>query len=1048
MPDEKNDGKFINELKLSPEQESMTKTLSSESELHRILIHLSGEHDYNTTGREIVPYLVTLDVGRDKKKYQTLIDHDGVLKITRQKVKTDADGEPVLDADGNEIQKDVTTEYIAEFCGASHSRNQKQLFVEKSIKDKLDDILLCGIPKDTVYPKPSKWNAYFALVTTDTEPVSYMPNIVVVDDFKKNITDMVDAVHVSGKGDTKKYGVIENQKRDVEILPFDGAGLVTPECAQKWADELRCRCRKTGEKYLPSCFQFRCLPALKGEVFVFDIYGFAREYGVSKITDVYGKEWDLFENRIDAILTKSQFKFWNLYPDMKSWRDEFEKPVHGYRRTFNIASYADAPEDLKETTLLSYQPLQTVSFTDEEIERLVKESVDLYKKIKSNADEFLQYRGLLHISEDGTRQYTVNDFTPPYYEALLYKKELLGDKYIREKITEDIKRLRNELLSGKQRVHGHYEVLAPDIYGLSEWAFGLSVKGLLSEPYQIYSDYWLRKGVSKVDIIRNPHIAMEHRIGTVITSELMQKWYKYQKATIVTGMYDTLAYALGTADFDGDTVGSLENQQVIQAVKRERDTGHGSLIYKDEPDAEKQKDAKKKENPGVLISDVAALMQVNQLAFQNNIGDIINKVTNLWSMIEPETEDEETRELNELLRSYIKIGVIVGEETIDFAKTGEKAEFPAEIKTFLKNKKKGYWMRYLEKCQFTAQKETAALKKIEMYGGELDDYKKFSDYDCNMNKLCHCAEKEIAAIDSEWDGQQSGDFNFSTLLKGIPHVSRLLQDKLKELQKEYQTVSERCRQAEQYVQDKSDRKNIAFRYCFFYEKCRTELLYLVPDIENLLDMLLLIYYDDKFFKDKSKDILWNAFPKEMIARCKGENTGEIDYEKVVKKHIQNVKYEKKNTRTKALSIRYFDNDKDTSKRVVMITTGDRKTINKLISADSDVPVKRKDNVSKLRRIFAVLLFLYRKNNLKQLEFKDNAPGDLTNTAIAILAGVNVSYVPVAFEWLQKMGLLGVEVRKSDGNLKVKVLFDYYAGDSWIVTSDYNEAGTKIRDCYR
>ena len=77
------------------------------------------------------------------------------------------------------------------------------------------------------------------------------------------------------------------------------------------------------------------------------------------------------------IVTKSQFKFWNLYLDdagqfdFQKWKSVFEEEVHGYERTFNVAKYADAPEDLRNTSLLSYQPLQTVRFTPEEAEQNV-----------------------------------------------------------------------------------------------------------------------------------------------------------------------------------------------------------------------------------------------------------------------------------------------------------------------------------------------------------------------------------------------------------------------------------------------------------------------------------------------------------------------------------------------------------------------------------------------------------------------------------------------------------------------------------------------------
>lgn len=254
-----------------------------------------------------------MEIGKNVKRYDVLREHGGILKVTR--------GE-------------VTTEYVSEFCGASHSRTQKNLFVDRSIKDKLDDILQCGIPKNTDYPKPSKWNAYYALVTTNSQPVS-KPNIVVIDDFEKLVAETVDMVKVTGSGEQKEYQVLPPTEKEIPILPFDGAGLVTHECASRWAEELDCRSKRTGRRYIPSCFQFRCLPSLKGEAFTFDLKQFAREKDVSKIVDLGGREWDIFTDQIDMIVTKSQFKFWNLYLDdvglfdCQKWKSAFEEEVHG-----------------------------------------------------------------------------------------------------------------------------------------------------------------------------------------------------------------------------------------------------------------------------------------------------------------------------------------------------------------------------------------------------------------------------------------------------------------------------------------------------------------------------------------------------------------------------------------------------------------------------------------------------------------------------------------------------------------------------------------------
>ena len=98
----------------------------------------------------------------------------------------DEEGNKILDEDNHyKLETSGQSKYVSTFCGAGHSRTQKNLFVQKDIAEKLNDILLCGMPKSLVYDRPSKWNAYYAMVTTDSTPVTYMPNIVVIKDCKK-----------------------------------------------------------------------------------------------------------------------------------------------------------------------------------------------------------------------------------------------------------------------------------------------------------------------------------------------------------------------------------------------------------------------------------------------------------------------------------------------------------------------------------------------------------------------------------------------------------------------------------------------------------------------------------------------------------------------------------------------------------------------------------------------------------------------------------------------------------------------------------------------
>ena len=103
-----------------------------------------------------------MEVGKNVARYDKLIESNGELKVTNMKYVLDKDGKKILGKDNHYVTvgDGATKTYVSTFCGAGHSRTQKNLFVQTDVVDKLNDILLCGMPKDLIYDRPSKWNAY------------------------------------------------------------------------------------------------------------------------------------------------------------------------------------------------------------------------------------------------------------------------------------------------------------------------------------------------------------------------------------------------------------------------------------------------------------------------------------------------------------------------------------------------------------------------------------------------------------------------------------------------------------------------------------------------------------------------------------------------------------------------------------------------------------------------------------------------------------------------------------------------------------------------
>ena len=774
-----------------------------ESELVRMILAVAPDRCKKKGKVVFLQDLIELDVAHTSYYRDVLIPAKGLVLVnTITNTKED---------------RDVFHPYRRFICSAGHARARKAFFVAEDIWEKLLQIELCGIDPRSKFA-PSKTNAYQGLIASSSVPVS-MPHFVVVPDGSALVHGIYD--YVTKTLEPLEYAVKHDVEADVEINPFDGAGLVSVEMATQWAQELQ-------EEYLPGAFQFRCAPGVKGVVFVFDIRKYARECSNSKLVDCWGKTWDVFDDHIDIVLTKSQFKFQKKYTSLDEWRNAFEQELFGYKRTFNIAKISESADELDDKVRLAYQLLQTLSFTEKEIKLLTAPTITLTKKAFNSPDAFLRYRGAKEYDEDGNPDETWNR-VPSYFKALYYKEELFDDPFIYGKVKDSLETLRKSAYAGKLVVKGNYQLLAPDLYGLAQHAFGQEVTGLLGEN-EIYSKYWLGKSVSKVSMARNPHISREHNVMSVHATQEMDDWFRYQDSSIITGMHDTAVMRCNGGDFDGDTILTIDNPYIIRAIERE--TIRTIIATSSEKPEEHE------------IGDITALMEADYNSFCCDIGAAINPVTMLWSL-----EDRESKEIQDA----IKIRSVIGAEVIDSAKTGKKPEVPKSVSAKTEGIPRPHFLYYVDFLKHRQQ--------------SLDKYK--GNQECTMKLICEHMERELSDLKLY---HHNSKFDYTTLLldKNCPTTGPIysaLKNKVIELHHEFKKIAraaDKCRDPNSYQRV----------YDSFFARCTGELLSICHDVDKVLDYLLVLYYSDREISQRGmqdKSIIWNTFPDQMIERAKQTN---------------------------------------------------------------------------------------------------------------------------------------------------------------------------------
>src|SRR5690606_26568165 len=109
-------------------------------------------------------------------------------------------------------------------------------------------------------------------------------------------------------------------------------------------------------------FMFR-MPWMKGLLTPFDFKKFALQHGKTKIVDIYGKEYNIIDDNINIILTKSQFKMSKYYVSWDEYKENFKK--------YNCEASKLNIEDIGADANINYQMLQTLTtMTTEELSKI------------------------------------------------------------------------------------------------------------------------------------------------------------------------------------------------------------------------------------------------------------------------------------------------------------------------------------------------------------------------------------------------------------------------------------------------------------------------------------------------------------------------------------------------------------------------------------------------------------------------------------------------------------------------------------------------------
>lgn len=761
-------------------------------------------------------------------------------------------------------------------AGAGQLRRNTAIFVNTELYDDLEKIMMCGLDKKKIGKMNlAKFSAYYALYSSATNKVT-TPRICVIKDFKHILKDEKISWIFDNKDGEKD---IEVREMDIEINAFDGSGIVSPEFAEIWKEDLKL-------DYLPSSFILRSA-WVKGLTSIFDFKDFDEK--ISKkgyIIDAWGNKQ--YVKDIDVILTTSQFKMWKKYSSWEEYCGYHQKFGH----VFGIARVNKKFDNFY--TTMNYQYVQSNNFTDKSICYLADYTLNWIKKIMSG-DELYTSLFLLGVQDEDIDINKVENELGTYMaKAVMYNKDILNDDYIRIKINQFIQKKIDQLKIGKCLIEGSYEFAIPDLYAMAEHAFGMSPKGLLGRK-QCWSNRWVEKGSKQVAIMRSPLVApAENQLTNIYSDDECEYWFRYLKSGIVVNAWDTTMNRCSDADFDGDLLLCSDDKYLLDAV----DDSQYPIMY------EKNIIKEQYINP-------SSFANMDVKSFDTKIGFITNLASNFIAMRSSyNNESKEYKELTkriDLLRYHqgVAIDSTKGDVFVPPPRKWSHRQKPIKIEEGTPNSEVNKIKEINDKIYF--ENRICANKKpyffCYVYPNLMSDYKNFKkEYDAQCKKLFGKkvndviyskdktnSEKKFAytynlripvlrnncimniltkyvescEFDNKWKSP-SVKFDYSILKKNVEYnISKSdikkIEIKCREYDKKYKKHIDDCKKSGEEI-NRDYLNNIKDNLC-------NELYNICSNTDMLLDCIIDLYYE----KNKNRFLLWNVFGEEIVSNIKSNS---------------------------------------------------------------------------------------------------------------------------------------------------------------------------------
>ncbi|MBQ7646042.1 MAG: hypothetical protein IJS94_02120 [Clostridia bacterium] len=576
---------------------------------------------------------------------------------------------------------------------ASMSRNCVLSYIREDLYEPLRERIMLGMNIGKC--QLAKLYAYNGLMYTSGRrynDISILSSdkIIVIDNPKSIVKDAhIITVEDDGTNEpVRDYHRVE-KIADVEVLEFDGEGIVSKELA-----------RKLDPTAAHHSFQIR-MPYIKGVVHEIDVRSLFSHLGVSKIKDIWGEEHDVSD--IEMILTKSMFKgFGWMTENGLSWSDYLERC-----RRYGHALYISGTDkaERESVTELNYQFLNTLALTEDEFRPkdlplgwdrspktdsrhwLTKTTEIAYYELLSDDEKRLAY----FLKDLRNEELSLTDRRRQRAEVVKKNPLFLEESIFTTELSDNAESIRKKYSLGQLLISGDNRYLSDDLIRLlayivkSSVGEGKAYEKLKNEELsgnEIYAPSPAYKEQDHYTLLRSPHIARNEEAPVrplANVGKIRDKYLSHLYYVLMVDSRSLIPERLGGADYDGDMIKTIADPLVNNCVLRGYAGGEELPVLKI-PAAEP------------LISDAndwKARRDTIENTFSTRVGQMSNAALRHGITAYDENNDDDAREKSRM--NTEALAILTGLE-IDSAKTGVK---PSLLEYIVKqNPKKSLFLKY------------------------------------------------------------------------------------------------------------------------------------------------------------------------------------------------------------------------------------------------------------------------------------------------------------------------------------------------------------------